>query len=464
MVLAVTAAVLAVRVVVAVGVPIVDDEAYYWVWAQHLSWGYPDHPPLIAALVALGIRLFGDGVFAIRIVPIVLATAGLPLVYLAGRDMFDEATGRRAVLLAAVLPIFILGPALAFPDSALMLFWTLGLWSGWRALQRGGWWWVVAAAAAALALLSKVTAGFLPLGIAAVWLSDPWRRALRDRRFYAGLAAGLLLILPTTWWYAHNRWALVRMFWDRPPWLINLSVPLNVLYSIGGQILYHGALWPFLVAAMVAAAARRSDLAWRYLAWTSVPLLAVTIPLAIIGQAKPHWPSPAYTSAAIALAALWPLWRRVRRAVLAAAALSGVVIVVAAAAALSPAGREFEGTGTGWRRAAQDIYRQAEERHAFILTSNYQSASQMLYHAPPPVPVTSPIGAYRLWQPAEPLAGRTAIFVMDTGADPTEILAQMCGAVHRIGRVRGVAGRTLRLYNCAVFSGSFALYPAQGLP
>src|SRR5882672_4598331 len=32
--------------------PLLGDEAYYWLWAKHLSLGYHDHPPLIAWLIA----------------------------------------------------------------------------------------------------------------------------------------------------------------------------------------------------------------------------------------------------------------------------------------------------------------------------------------------------------------------------------------------------------------------------
>ena len=34
------------------GTDIYFDEAYYWQWAQHLDWGYYDHPPLVAWLIA----------------------------------------------------------------------------------------------------------------------------------------------------------------------------------------------------------------------------------------------------------------------------------------------------------------------------------------------------------------------------------------------------------------------------
>ena len=34
--------------------PLDPDEAYYWEYARTLDWGYFDHPPAIALLVAMG--------------------------------------------------------------------------------------------------------------------------------------------------------------------------------------------------------------------------------------------------------------------------------------------------------------------------------------------------------------------------------------------------------------------------
>jgi hypothetical protein len=34
--------------------PITYDEAYYWVYSNFLSFGYYDHPPMVALLIAIG--------------------------------------------------------------------------------------------------------------------------------------------------------------------------------------------------------------------------------------------------------------------------------------------------------------------------------------------------------------------------------------------------------------------------
>ena len=51
------------------------DELYYIACGQHLAFGYVDLPPLSILLVRLSRMLFGDSLFAIRLLP-ALAGAG----------------------------------------------------------------------------------------------------------------------------------------------------------------------------------------------------------------------------------------------------------------------------------------------------------------------------------------------------------------------------------------------------
>jgi len=57
------------------------DEFYYIACGRHLAWGYVDHGPIVAAQARLGELLFGDSVFAIRILS---AVAGAGAVFLTG--------------------------------------------------------------------------------------------------------------------------------------------------------------------------------------------------------------------------------------------------------------------------------------------------------------------------------------------------------------------------------------------
>ena len=44
--------------------PIIDDEAYYWMWSQRFSFGYFDHPPMIAIWIKLSDFLLNNEIGA----------------------------------------------------------------------------------------------------------------------------------------------------------------------------------------------------------------------------------------------------------------------------------------------------------------------------------------------------------------------------------------------------------------
>ena len=45
---------------------LIQEEAYYWNYAQHMDWGFLDHPPGVAVLITLGTWLFGTTEFGVR--------------------------------------------------------------------------------------------------------------------------------------------------------------------------------------------------------------------------------------------------------------------------------------------------------------------------------------------------------------------------------------------------------------
>ena len=53
--------------------PIIDDEAYYWMWSLRLDAGYFDHPPMIATWIKLS-DFFLDGEIGARLITIIMNT------------------------------------------------------------------------------------------------------------------------------------------------------------------------------------------------------------------------------------------------------------------------------------------------------------------------------------------------------------------------------------------------------
>jgi hypothetical protein len=69
------------------------DEAQYWFWAKDLAWGYYSKPPLIAWLIALTTRLFGDSEFAVRLMAPLLHALTAIVVYAIGARLYGARTG-----------------------------------------------------------------------------------------------------------------------------------------------------------------------------------------------------------------------------------------------------------------------------------------------------------------------------------------------------------------------------------
>lgn len=110
-----------VYLILAAVLPAVDDEVYYWCWSKDLQWSYFDHPPMVAVLIRLSTRLFGDTTFGYR-VPACIASAFCLFV-------IDRLTVNKLLVWGVALsPLFTFGAILMTPDSPLILFWSAYLW------------------------------------------------------------------------------------------------------------------------------------------------------------------------------------------------------------------------------------------------------------------------------------------------------------------------------------------------
>jgi hypothetical protein len=185
------------------------DELYYIACSRHPAAGYVDQPPLSLYLLA-GVRfLIGDSVFAIRLVPALLAAVSTALVCLLARRLGG---GRPAVVLSALA--FLCSPyLLAFHsyysmNSFDVLFWLLAAHALMGAIEQGDLRsWLLLGLALGLGLLNKTSVLWLCTGVfAAVLLCTPLRRQLRTPGPYAAGVLALAVFSPFVIWNALNGW------------------------------------------------------------------------------------------------------------------------------------------------------------------------------------------------------------------------------------------------------------------
>ena len=109
------------------------DEAYYWMFSQHLDWGYLDHPPMVAVLIWLGQQFF-DNNLGVRFFNIFLNLASLYLLW-----NVCKVYGRDLCLFMAMYVGLITFHVYAFitvPDSPLLAACVLYFWVLRRYLER----------------------------------------------------------------------------------------------------------------------------------------------------------------------------------------------------------------------------------------------------------------------------------------------------------------------------------------
>lgn len=416
----------------ALTVPLLDDEAHYWVWSRHLMWGYPDHPPMIAGLVALGVRTAGDTVTGIRLLPLLLGTASTAVIAALGARLYGPAAGLRAAVLFQAVPAFAAAGIIAAPDAPFGFFWLLGMLAGWTAVTTGApWAWIVAGLSAGLALQSKLAGSALALAFVGFIVSDRrQRRWLRTPGPYLAGLAGLAVIAPLLWWNAAHQWATVRRAFQQDPWVAPVSPAANLSTLVATQFVYYAPLlFPLLVAAVIACIrqAGRDERA-RFLAWCSAPTLCAVLLAGTRALAKPHYTGPALLAGVVALAALWTQWRLrggLRLALVTSAALTAAAVVLASVP--NPLAAAFHQEVRAWPRVAEEIERVLPSLGApgevFVLAETYQAGSQIAYALRGRVPVVVPFRGFDLWEPPQAWLRRNGLLMDHLGGRALEDLA-----------------------------------------
>jgi len=192
---------------------LVQDEAQYWDWTRRLQLSYYSKGPLIAYLIALWTKIFGNTELGVRFGAIAGSAMAQAVMYLGVGVLFDR---RRAALwllvIANTMPLFMASGFLMTTDNPLMLCWMTGLFSLYAAASGrwGIWPYVVFAACLALGILAKyMMLAMLVTGV--LYALALARKKLLPRGFWPGLVlasvAGLVLgMLPIVVWNAQNAW------------------------------------------------------------------------------------------------------------------------------------------------------------------------------------------------------------------------------------------------------------------
>ncbi len=182
------------------------DELYYAACSRHLAAGYVDQPPFSIFVMAAVRSLFGDSLFAVRLVPALASGLSTALVCLLVRRLGG---GRAAMLLASLS--FLAAPHLVafhsfFSMNALdILLWLLAAHALLGVIESRtprAWLWL--GLVLGVGTLNKISILWLAAGIAAAVVLTDLRGQLRRGGPYAAALLALLIFLPFVVWNAQH--------------------------------------------------------------------------------------------------------------------------------------------------------------------------------------------------------------------------------------------------------------------
>lgn len=348
-----------------------NDEAYYWYYAQHLDWGYFDHPPLVALLIYLSRWLPGE--LGVRFFSTLLQPCYLYLFWRLLRPA--DASLRDAVIYLLVCfsqPLLQLYGFLALPDAPLMMFTAVFLWTYKRFLQKdtllNATWLGVAVALLGYSKYHGV------LVVALALIANP-RLFGRWRLYWAG-AVALLLYAPHLWWQYEHGWVSINYHLvGRNAWEYKLSytteylATLLVLFNPLWLCHYAQAIKKKMLKEVVAEVAFRRSLYFLLGGFVLFFLVAT-----LRGRVQAQWLLPAvYPLVALAFAA----GRRSRYVKVVGLVCVGVFMVVRVVAVANP----FHLKGEIWGQP--EIYRTIAEAagdRPVQFMHNYTAAAKYAYY------------------------------------------------------------------------------------
>lgn len=349
-----------------------SDEAYYWMYAQQLDWGYFDHPPAVAVLIKIG-TLFGKTELAVRALSALAMTVALWLTF----RMSGSAD--TPVFLFSVFSMFSLNilSFVALPDEAFVLFGVLFLYCYRAYLAQPSWRRAAVLGVVGAGLLYSKYHGVLIIGFAVLGNL----KLLRDRNFYLAALVCTVLFIPHVWWqFVHGFPSLRYHLVERHPGAYNFQFTLDYLT---GNLPFHGpwASLVFFVGAWQYRAADQWERALKFILFGTFAFflfntrngfieanwtLFCIIPLLILGLKR---------------AETWG--RRFRRTYMAVAAVFALVILLFRVHLVHPLvdiARDRAKDFHGHRQFAQETYQRSGGLP--VVADTYQNASLLSFYAP----------------------------------------------------------------------------------
>ncbi len=427
-------------------IDLVADEAYYWLWSEHLDYCYFSKGPLVAWTIFAGTALLGDSVSGIRLFSVLLSAGTACGIYFLARELFNPRAAFFAVLAASVIPLFSVGSVLMTIDPLSLFFWVWAAFIFWRAKDAKKLWpWLLMGACIGLGMLAKYTNAvqifcFLLFAV----LCAPYRKLLFRKNTYAMIAVAVLFLSPVVFWNWRRDWVTVthlvhrgeldQAFEFKPGDVAEFLAMQGLVIS---PLLWLGMLGGF---ALVVSHARNQSY-WKekyFLACLFWPLFLFYVGLSFKETGEANWTAPCYL-AGVCLAGYYLSVAGHCGMLYRSFCLVALVLALSLTAALHFS-EQVGFSSLGIKdpmdrvRGHEDFARQAatiQGRYGadFMIANKYSHASLLCFYHPARPRTYLPshegvLNQYSFWPGYTSKVGRDALFLTDSMDEVPDVLGE----------------------------------------
>lgn len=292
------------------------DEAYYWYWAKNLDWSYYDHPPMIAYIISFFTNLGGDSELFVRLGGWFLMLGAAALNFSTLKTLFPEDKNLpwQAVFIFHLTLLFSAGSLIQTPDSPLIFFWSLAVYSGAKVItEQKSFWWYMGGIALGLGMLSKYTMILIaPCQFLFLIACKEHRHWLQKPAPYLSFLLGILIFSPVIYWNSQHNW--ISFGFQISHGLVAESQKhplLDLLRYLGGQmgimtpLLFIMFAWYSIKGGIVGIKEQNGPLLFLFmLSWPIIIFFGIS---SMRGElAEGNWPAPAYITG---ISLMWVMYR-----------------------------------------------------------------------------------------------------------------------------------------------------------
>ena len=308
-----------VRGVLAAWMEFGNDEVYYWTYALYPDWSHFDHPPMVGWVIQLfSLNLLFDSEFFIRLASVVIMTANTYIIFRIGKELKDAQTGLYAALLyTASIYAFVITGIFIMPDTPLMLFWLLAVWTAIKYFlvkvpepvegptdsetvlrqAQQPWLLIFFGLFTGLAMLSKYSGVFLWVGMG-LYILVFNRKQLKNPYLYLSLLISAICCIPILYWNIKYNFASLSFHGERVGGgALNFS---TFGTELAGEFFYNNPVnFVLAIIAVVAVFKKRLNLeksTQRLILCIALPMIALFWVFSLTRPTLPHWNAPAYVS------------------------------------------------------------------------------------------------------------------------------------------------------------------------